>query len=128
MLKITLLCGLILVVIGILGFALSATYHWTALIPAVWGAVLCLSGGFALVFPPARKPLMHFAVVCTFVGLLGGLSISGPKILQILSGQEISRPTAVLSQLAMTLVCLGHFISAVRFFLRARKNLRSSFR
>lgn len=69
--KLTFITGAILVVVGLGGYLFSLTNetdHWTALIPALVGLLLVVSGAIAL------KNLMagvHIALVLALIGALG---------------------------------------------------------
>ena len=86
----------------------------TALIPAAFGIVIAGVGAIAAAKPDLRKHLMHVAVI---VGLLGFLI---PAIRLLMKIGQLTMSAAVVSQLAMALVCLVFVILAVRSFIAAR--------
>ncbi len=111
--------GILLILIGIFGYAFSiidGNTSLTALIPAAFGLLLAILGFAAKSKENLRKHLMHAAVV---VGLLGFL-IPMWRILSQISNIKIS--LAVLSQAAMALICLVFVILSVKSFIDARKN------
>lgn len=111
--------GVLLIVIGILGYVFSivdGNASVTALIPAAFGLLLAILGFVARANENLRKHLMHAAVV---VGLLGFL-IPTIRILSRISDIKVS--LAVLSQAAMALVCLFFVILSVQSFINARRS------
>lgn len=112
------ICGIVLIVIGVLGYLNGmATGHtsWTALIPALIGIVIYFLGRFAATNENARKHLMHAAVV---VALLGFLGVAGRLLSKF---GELTLSAAVLSQAATAIVCLAFVVLAVKSFIDARK-------
>ena len=111
-------CGVLLILIGILGYVNGVmTNHasLTALIPAAFGVVLLLLGVVARMKENLRKHLMHAAVV---IALLGFILTAG-RLLSKLS--ELSYSAAVVSQVSMALVCLLFVILAIKSFADARR-------
>jgi hypothetical protein len=114
----TIAFGVVLIVLGVAGYLGSGGVSMTALIPAVFGALLALFGVLAR-NEGMRKHAMHGAVL---VGLLGFLG-SARGLLQLpalLSGGEVARPTAVFAQSAMALLMLLFVVLCVRSFINAR--------
>ena len=107
--------GLILIVLGIGSYWLTGRTSLTAMIPAIFGAVLVIC---ALVArnESARKHAMHAAVA---VGLLGSLAALGRGVPAALNGDAM-RP-AVLSQLIMGVLLLLYVALGVQSFIAARK-------
>ena len=107
--------GLILIVLGVASYVLTGRASVTALIPALFGAVLVVC---ALVArnEAARKHAMHAAVA---VGLIGALAALGRGIPAALDGGA-TRP-AVVSQLVMGILLLIYVWFGVRSFIAARK-------
>lgn len=111
-------CGTLLVLIGILGYVNGLmTNHEsnTALIPAAVGIILLLLGVFARMREGLRRHLMHAAVI---VALLGFLASAGRLVSKL---GELSYNAAVVSQVSMALVCLLFVILAVKSFMDARR-------
>ena len=107
--------GLILIVLGIGSYVGTGRASVTALIPALFGAILVVC---ALVArnEAARKHAMHAAVA---VGLIGALASLGRGVPAALSGGA-ARP-AVLSQLVMGVLLLIYVGLGVQSFIAARK-------
>jgi hypothetical protein len=107
--------GLILIVLGIASYMVTGRTSVTALIPAVFGAVLVVCALVAR-SEAARKHAMHAAVA---VGLIGALAALARGVPAALNGGA-SRP-AVLSQLIMGVLLLIYVGLGVQSFIAARK-------
>ena len=111
--------GVLLIIIGVAGYGyglMNEKASVTALIPAFFGIVIAILGIAANASESMRKHLMHAAVV---VGLLGFILPLG-RVLSKISDFTLS--AAVISQLAMSAVCLVFVVLAVRSFIAARKS------
>ena len=114
--KISMVCGALLCVLGFVSYGMSTSLkRETALIPAIFGALLLLLGFFALIKPGLRKHLMHAAAAVGLLGFVGGLVMFliniGPKGLVL----------STVSQLMMAIMC-GIFVAAcIRSFKIARR-------
>ena len=111
----TRLFGLILIVLGVASYVMTGRTSVTALIPAVFGAVLVVCALVAR-SEAARKHAMHAAVA---VGLIGALAALGRGVPAALDGGA-TRP-AVLSQLVMGVLLLLYVGLGVQSFIAARK-------
>lgn len=121
--SISIICGVLLVLIGIAGYIHGITSDKasiTALIPAFIGAVMILLGVLARMKEGLRKHLMHAAVV---VALLGFIATAGRLISKM---SELSASAAVLSQTSTAIVCLAFVILAIRSFAAARRERDSA--
>ena len=110
--------GRLLVLVGIVGYGYglyAGHASLTAFIPAVFGIVLMILGHVAVAKEPLRKHLMHAALV---VGLLGFIL---PLARLIPRATEMTLSAAVLSQLAMALLCLVFVVLGIRSFITARR-------
>ncbi|MBA2620776.1 MAG: hypothetical protein H0U87_06220 [Acidobacteria bacterium] len=111
--------GVLLILIGIIGYAFSIIdkhTSLTALIPAAFGLLLVIFGSIARKNENLRKHLMHAAVL---VGLLGFL-IPAYRLFSRMNDLTVS--LAVLSQAAMALICLFFVILSVQSFVNARRS------
>lgn len=118
----SIISGILLILIGIIGYVFSlfdGNTSLTALIPAAFGLLLLIFGFVAKSNENLRKHLMHAAVV---VGLLGFL-IPTARLVSQASNLKVS--LAVLSQAAMALICLFFVILSVQSFINARRNRES---
>jgi len=116
--------GILLILIGIIGYAYGmmkdGNASFTALFPAVFGLLLIIFGILAKSKENLRKHLMHGAVLVGLLGFLGTVS-SVVQLPALLAGTA-ERPAAVIARFAMALVCLVFVILCVKSFIDARKN------
>jgi hypothetical protein len=111
-------CGGLLIIIGIAGYlyGLSVGHaSLTALIPAAFGLALEVLGFIGRMKETARKHLMHVAVLLALLGFL----LPAGRMLSNYS--TLSFSAAVMSQLAMALVCLAFVVLSIRSFINARR-------
>ena len=111
-------CGILLSLIGIAGYAygmMNGNASLTALIPFAFGTVLEALGFVAKSNEGLRKHLMHAALV---VALLGFILPAGRLLSKL---NELSFSAAIVSQVTMALVCLLFVILGVKSFIDARK-------
>jgi hypothetical protein len=109
--------GRILLLIGIIGYAYglySGNASPTALIPAAFGVLLMIFGHVALRSEGGRKHLMHAALLIALIGFV----VPATRLLS--KASELTLGAALLSQLAMAIVCLLFVILGVRSFIAAR--------
>ena len=113
------ICGILLIVIGVAGYVngqATGNASITALIPAFFGAALAALGGIGKANEGIRKHVMHVAVL---IALIGFLLTAGRLVMRL---RELSLSPAVLSQLAMSLICLVFVILSIKSFRDARRN------
>lgn len=119
----SIVCGIILVVIGLIGYVHGVMVEktsFTALIPAFFGIVLLLLGLVAKSKENLRKHLMHAAILVALLGFIG--SLFSPGIKGTITTGVINDATSFGAQAAMAVTCLVFVILAVRSFAAARKN------
>lgn len=117
--KLSIIFGSLLVLIGVIGYGYGmSTGHAsvTALIPAFFGIVIAICGVISQSNEGLRKHLMHVAIT---LALIGFLMTAGRLIMKM---SELAMTAAVISQVAMAVVCLLLVILGVRSFIDARKN------
>jgi len=116
----TVALGVVLTLLGLGAYFGTGGKSVTALIPTFIGlpiAVLGVIGRDAR----RRKAAIHAAVVLALLGFLG--SARGvPGAIALASGKEVARPTAVIVQTAMAVLCAIFLLLAVKSFLDARRN------
>ena len=125
----TILCGALLVMLGVTGYfngtpnAETGELPKTALIPAYIGGVLVLCGLLAFT-DKIRKHVMHLAAMVGVFGFLGGFM---PLIRQASKGLDFD-PTAPAARtgLLMSLVCAVFVGLCVKSFIDARKARKAS--
>lgn len=111
--------GVLLILIGIMGYFFSladGNTSWTALIPAIFGMLLLILGYAAKDSDALRKHLMHAAVLIALIGFIVPLF----RIISKMNDFTIS--LAILSQIAMSLICLAFVIISVKSFINAGQN------
>ena len=122
--QISLATGALLTLTGLTGFLLTGSTHYTALIPAAFG-VLFILGGWLAFNPMCLKHAMHATAVIALLGVLG--SVRGlAQLPNLLSGQAVARPPAVIAQSFMALICLVFIGFAVSSFIQARRHRAAS--
>ncbi|AFZ68010.1 hypothetical protein [Deinococcus peraridilitoris] len=123
MAKITVLIGTLLTVLGIVSYALTAGASFTALIPAVLGALFVVLGLIGGRSDTARRHAMHAAAALALLGVLGSLRVL-PALGALLSGRTVERPVAVFAQGLTLVLCALLLALAVRSFIAARRARR----
>jgi len=111
--------GIILFVLGLLGFFMTGMQSPTALIPAFLGIVFLILGIIARK-ESARKMSMHIAMIIALLGLIG--TYSGLiNFFVLITGGEIARPAAVISQTIMALLLIYYLVLGIKSFIDARR-------
>lgn len=121
MAKLTILFGVLLVLVGLIGYFATGHIHPTALIPSYFGLLLGICGVLADTPDTRRRMLfMHIAVT---LGLLGFLATVKGLVqwFQYLGGKMFEYPAAVQSKAAMSILCLVFVLLCVRSFIAARR-------
>jgi hypothetical protein len=120
--------GLLLILVGAVGFGVSyepdKPAPYTAFIPAAFGLVLVILGALARK-DSLRKHAMHGAAMVALIGCIGAGVMGVPKLVTMISGGEVERPKAVVAQIAMAALCLVFVLLCVKSFIDARRARRS---
>jgi len=124
MAKMTIVFGVLLILLGIIGFVSTGSAHPTALIPAGLGLVFILFGIMANT-PDSKKRMlwMHVSVTVALLAFLGTIPADVDSF-RLSRGVEFPHPAAVLEKAAMSLLCLIYVLFCIRSFVNAR--LRAS--
>ena len=112
-------CGVLLILIGIIGYVfgmMNGNASPTALIPAAFGLLLVILGAAARAKENLRMHLMHAAVLLGLIGFV----IPAWRVLSNLGNLTLS--AAVISQIAMALISLIFVILCVKSFIDARRS------
>ncbi len=115
----TKILGIVLIVVGIVGYFASGMASYTALIPAIYGAVFFLLGKLGeaesrrMVTMHLAQLLALLAIVGTFTGILDLISLMG-------GNQEVNVMAAVVRSL-MALLCIGYLGLGIKSFIDARR-------
>ena len=114
----TCLYGTLLIVLGIVAYAVTGAVSVTALIPAFVGVPVLLCGLLAH-RESLRKHVMHAASALTLLAVLG--TIPGLiKLPALLTGGDVERPAAVITQSIMGGLSALFFALCLASFVRAR--------
>ena len=122
--RIALLFGALMVALGAAGalapeaFGMGkdgkeASFSPTALIPAVFGAILIACAVIVMMHPSGRKHVMHVAAATGVLGALGGF-------VPVITRKGNFEEAAVVLGVLMTGLCVLFVILCVRSFLGAR--------
>jgi multisubunit Na+/H+ antiporter MnhF subunit len=115
----TIVTGVLLIVLGVVGFVGTGSEHPTALIPAGFGLALAICG-FLAKAPERRKLFMHIAVTLGLLGFLG--TVMGlVKVIRMAAGETIARPEAAESQAVMAFITAIFVALCINSFIKARK-------
>jgi len=119
MVKTTIGYGTVLIVVGLVGYFGTGQASVTALIPAFLGLLLLILG-IAGRWENLHKNVMHIAVAIALLGFLG--TVGGlVKLFTLLSGGEVTRPTAIVIQSIMAVMCGSYVGFGVKSFADARR-------
>jgi hypothetical protein len=115
----TILFGVLLILLGVVGWVGSGMESPTALIPSIFGLLLVIAGALARK-ESRRKHAMHAAAMVGLLGFLG--SASGLlQLPALLGGEDLARPAAVWSKSAMAVLSAVFVGLCVKSFIEARK-------
>lgn len=124
MAKLTMVFGVLLIAVGVVGFVLTGSTHYTSLIPSAIGAILAVAGALAL-SPERTKTWMHVAVTVGLLGFLGTVK-SAYDVTRLASGVAYEHPIAVEEKAVTFLLCLIFVAFCVRSFIEARRTRTSA--
>jgi hypothetical protein len=125
MAKLTITFGIVLVLLGTLGFVATGSHAPTALIPALIGVILGVLGFLASTEDPKKRMLhMHIAVTIGLLGFLGTAK-SIYDYVRLVQGIQFPHPIAVEEKAATAAVLLVFVILCVRSFISARRTRTS---
>jgi hypothetical protein len=128
MANLSIVFGLLLILVGAVGFGVSYQPDkpppYTAFIPAAFGLVLAILGVLARK-DSLRKHAMHAAAMVGLIGCIGAGVMAVPKLVTMLSGGEVERRNAVIAQTVMAGLCLVFVLLCVKSFVDARRRRAS---
>lgn len=119
MAKFSIILGIILIALGLISYLGISSESITALIPTFLGIPILVLGYLAL-NEKYLKHAMHGALVLVilgFGGTVGGLI----KFFRMLGGEVFERPSAIIVQAIMAVLCLVFLIFAIKSFIDARR-------
>ena len=123
MARVTYVFGVLLMLVGLVGYFGTGSAHPTALIP-VWFGLALVAGGILAISPSEgrRKLFMHINVTVGLVGFIGAIASA-------LHGYGHARSLgidpdykALAAQLAMAILLLIYVNLCVRSFIQARRS------
>ena len=123
MAKVTILFGLLLIVLGVVGYVGTGWKAPTALIPLYTGIVFTILGFLARRGSQKKRMLMmHIAVT------LGALSFLATAkgiwdFIEMRRGHLMARPIAVEDKAVMAMMMLIYVLLCVRSFIKARRQM-----
>lgn len=120
MVLLTRVTGAVLIVIGVIGYAVTGGASLTALLPSILGVPILGLGVWAG-DEARRRTAIHAALVLALLGFLGTL-MNVVELPAVLSGGEVARPTAVVVSSLTALVCAVYLGFGVRSFVAARRS------
>jgi hypothetical protein len=115
----TLVYAAALLVLGLGAYFGTGAQSATALIPAFLGIPVLICGLVALMTGRPKVPL-HIALLFGLLGVIGG-AMGLPQLPTILSGGEVARPTATVTQSLLFFLSAGYLALGVRSFIQARR-------
>ena len=123
MAKVTIVFGVLLIALGLIGFFGTGSIHYTALIPAWFGLALGVGGILAISPSEGRRKLfMHINVTIGLLGLIGSAA-------EALRGYASARANglepdqiALAAKLIMAGLLLIYVYLCVRSFITARRS------
>jgi hypothetical protein len=114
---VSIVCGALLVALGVWAKYSTGTESVTALIPAFFGAPLILLGLVAL----KESLLKHAMHAAAMIGLLGFLAGVGNLIRVALKPDADLTSTPAMTTVKMTVVCAAFVALCVNSFIQARR-------
>jgi len=118
--KLSTYIGILLILLGIGSYIITAAASATALIPAFFGIAFLGLGILGTKKESMRKHSMHAALLLAILGL-GGSFTGLLNVFAVLGGEELARPEAAYAQAVMALICIFFIVAGVRSFIEARK-------
>ena len=123
MAKVTIVFGVLLIALGLVGFFGTGSVHFTALIPTWFGLAMGL-GGILAISPSERrrKIFMHINVTIGALGLIGAIAAALQGYGHARSLGEDPDYIALAAKLAMAVLLLIYVNLCVRSFIQARSS------
>ena len=113
----TLLYGILITVLGIIGYFATGQVSKTALIPCVFGLPVIFLAITTWLRPKINKQTLIAALVIAVLAFLGTVKGVG-GLVTLIGGGEIARPTATIFQAIMAIASLGYaLIGGSKLFL-----------
>jgi hypothetical protein len=113
--------GILLVVVGAVGYGLAEKPSFTALIPAAVGALFVVLGALAR-NEAYRKHAMHAAAGLGLLGAIVAGTRAVPGLMKLSSGDESVNRLAVGTTTAMMVICAVFVLLCIQSFIAARRS------
>lgn len=121
MARLTIVFGILLVALGLVGYIGTGAAHPTALIPAWFGLALCLFGFLAISPSEGRRKLfMHVNVTVALLGFIGASIEAVRGYLSARAAGVVPDAIALSAKLSMAALLLIYVGLCVRSFIVAR--------
>ena len=121
MAKVTLLFGLLLIVLGVVGYVGTGWKAPTALIPMYFGILFAIFGFLARRgSQKKRMTVMHISVTLAVIGFLFTV-LSIWDFVRMELGHAMARPIAVEDKAVFSAMMLIYVLLCVRSFIKARR-------
>ena len=117
---VTIVYAVMLIILGIAGYAATGGISITALIPTFFGFVIMILGLMAK-NEKLKKHLLHGAALLALIGIVATAK-SIPGFFDVITGTETERPAAIISQAIMAFMSIGYILAGLKSFLDARKS------
>jgi hypothetical protein len=114
----TLLYAGALLLLGLGAYFWTGAESVTALIPAILGIPILICGLVVLKAGKPKVPL-YVALVFGLLGVVGG-AMGLPQLPTLLSGGEVPRPTATITQSILFFLSVGYLYAQVRALMLAK--------
>jgi len=123
MAKVTIIFGVLLISLGLVGFFGTGAIHYTALIPTWFGLALTI-GGILAISPSEsrRKIFMHINVTIGALGCIGAFIVAVQGYGAARSAGIDPDFIALAAKLAMGVLLLIYVNLCVRSFIQARRS------
>ena len=122
MAKLTIGFGILLILLGILGYVATGSTHPTALIPVGIGLLFVLFGMMANTEDSKKRMLwMHISVTVALLVFLGMIP-AAIDVFRLAHGVPFPYPAAVEEKAALGLFSLIYVLFCVRSFINARRS------
>jgi len=116
----TLLYGILVTALGIIGYFVTGQVSKTALIPCVFGLPIIGLAITGWLRPQASKQTLIASLVIAVLAFLGTAKGVG-GLITLLGGAEIARPEATIVQAIMAIASLGYvLIGGSKLFLKKK--------
>ena len=122
----TIVFGILMILLGVIGYFATGRQSWTALIPAIVGAVFLMLGAVARNVR-YRMHAMHAAAGLALVGFVAMIPGGLVPLVRWAGGTAPDKPPAVVSRSVMAGLLLVFLVLCVRSFISARRARAAGF-